>query len=158
MGHNITGVVVGIKHVSNFKALYFLTRLTPAVGNQMCTISPFDNVFSHEHNAASFTQSVRASGHKFRVVSDARMFIYKQQVEDLQTEQVKRLWNSWSTLLNNYGGGECRYENDPNQKTLHSRRKTKGYERLQNKSSRSPNEADLKKKRSSLENRGTMKL
>ena len=44
---------------------------------------------------------------QFRV----KMFSYnKQQVEDLQTEQMKEAVKLLSTLLNNYGWGECSYE------------------------------------------------
>ena len=37
--------------------------------------------------------------------------------EDLQTEQTKEAVKLLSTLLNNFGCGDCRYENYPN-KTL----------------------------------------
>ena len=69
-------------------------------------------------------------------------------------ERAVKLLNA---LLNNYVWGDCRYKKVSKSKPLHSRRKTKGYEQLQNKSSRSPNEADLNKIRS-LKNRDTIKL
>ena len=61
-----------------------------------------------------------------------------------------------STLLNNYGWGECSYESYHKQKATPGG-KQKRLLRITNKLSRSPTEADLNKRRS-LKNIGTMKL
>ena len=55
---------------------------------------------------------------------------HNSRFEDLHTEQIKRLWNTWA-LLSKYVWGRVQLWKINKQNSLHSRRKTKGCEQLQ---------------------------